>query len=284
MLNQILMFSNRTLLIATKHDKEKVIAPILEKELGVKCIVSKSFDTDQLGTFSGEIDRKDDPITTVRNKCILAMELSNCDLAIASEGSFGPHPSVYFVPADDEFLLFIDKKNDLEIMVRELSTETNFSAAEIKSEKELKDFAYAAQFPSHGLILRKSKDDYSEIEKGITDWEVLLHAYNQLSKTYSIVYVETDMRAMYNPTRMKVIERATQKLADKINSYCPECHTPGFAITYAKPGLPCELCNAPTRSTLSCNYTCQKCAFIKEEKYPNGKVKEDPMYCDVCNP
>jgi len=144
------MFIGRKLLIATKHEKEKVIAPIIEKELGVKCFVSSNFDTDELGTFTGEVERKDDPITTARNKCMLAMELANCDMAIASEGSFGPHPSIFFVPADDEFLLFIDKKNELEIIVRELSTETNFNAAEIKSEKALKEYANAAYFPSHG--------------------------------------------------------------------------------------------------------------------------------------
>ena len=120
------MFKGRKLLIATKHEKEKVIAPILEKELGVSWFVINDFDTDELGTFTGEIERKDDPIITARKKCLLAIELTNCDLAVASEGSFGPHPTIYFVPADDEFLLFFDKKNDLEIIVRELSTETNF--------------------------------------------------------------------------------------------------------------------------------------------------------------
>ena len=42
----------------------------------------------------------------------------------------------FFLPADEEFLLFIDKKNKLEIIVRELSTETNFNSSEIKTEKE----------------------------------------------------------------------------------------------------------------------------------------------------
>jgi len=278
------MFRNRTLLVATKHEKEKVIAPILEEKLGIKCIVAIGFDTDVLGTFSGELERKDDPITTARKKCKIAMELSACDMAIASEGSFGPHPSIFFVPADDEFLIFIDKKNELEIIVRELSTETNFNAAEIKSEKELIDFAKAAQFPSHGLILRKNKDDYSEMIKGITNLDSLLDAYRQFSRTDTRAYVETDMRALYNPTRMKVIERATHKLVNRIISICPQCSSPGFGITDAKEGLPCELCGFPTRSILSYIHTCLKCNFKKEEKFPNGKVKEDPMYCDVCNP
>jgi hypothetical protein len=97
------IFKNRKLLIATKHQKEKVIAPIVESELGVTCFIDNSFDTDILGTFTGEVERELDPISTVREKCLQAMKINNCDLVIASEGSFGPHPSIFFVNADDEF-------------------------------------------------------------------------------------------------------------------------------------------------------------------------------------
>ena len=54
------MFEGRKLLIATKHKKEIVIAPILEKELGVTCFVAPDLDTDELGTFTGEVERRDD--------------------------------------------------------------------------------------------------------------------------------------------------------------------------------------------------------------------------------
>ena len=235
------VFKGRKLLIATKHQKEMVIAPLLQKWLGVECIVPENFDTDVLGTFTGEIERKDDPVTTARNKCLMAMELNNCDLAIASEGSFGPHPSIFFVSADDEMLLFIDKKNNLEIVARELSTETNFNGEEIKTEKQLVAFTKQVKFPSHGLIIRKAKDDCTEIVKGITDTKKLLNTFQHFISTYGMAYAETDMRAMYNPTRMKVIEKATKKITDKINSCCPQCNTPGFGITDAKQGLPCGL-------------------------------------------
>jgi hypothetical protein len=278
------MLEGRSLLIATKHEKEKVIAPILEKELDVKCFVDSELDTDQLGTFTGEVERMDDPLTTARKKCIMAMELNNCDLAVASEGSFGPHPEFYFVPADDEFIILIDKKNNLEIIARELSTETNFNGSYIKTEKELQEFAINSKFPSHGLILRKSKEDFSEIEKGITHSEKLNYIFQNLISRHGKAYIETDMRAMFNPTRMKVIEKATKKLVEKINSCCPECKTPGFGITKTIPGLPCKLCGFKTRSTFSYIYTCQKCFYTKESLYPNGKLSEDPMYCDICNP
>jgi hypothetical protein len=278
------MFSGRKLLIATKHQKEKVIAPLMERELGVRCFVAEHFDTDLLGTFTGEVERKDEPITTARTKCLMAMQQYDCDLAVASEGSFGAHPSIFFIPADDEILFFIDKKNQLEITGRELSTETNFGGEEIKTEKQLLDFARQVKFPSHGLILRKAKDDLTELKKGITDWNELKTNFHFLMSKYGTAYVETDMRAMYNPSRMKVIEKATEKLVAKINSHCPQCSTPGFGVVDARKGLPCKQCNFPTRSVLSYIYTCQKCSYTKEDWYPNQLTAEDPRYCDICNP
>ena len=278
------MFQGRCLLIATKHKKEEVIAPLFEAGLGVRCVVAEKFDTDTLGTFTGERERKDDALTTVRNKCLQAMQLYDCDLAIASEGSFGPHPSLFFVNADEEILLFLDRKNNLEIVASTLSMETNFDGEEVSTEEDLRAFAQRAQFPSHALILRKSKEDHAGMVKGISDWDQLKEAFHQLMEKWKAVYVETDMRAMYNPTRMKVIEETVQKLVAKIQSCCPECSTPGFGVTEVKRGLPCEYCAAPTASALSYLYKCGACSFVKEEKYPHQKTVESAMYCDRCNP
>ncbi len=278
------MFEGRKVIIATKHQKERVIAPILEKGLGVRCFTNACFDTDLLGTFTGEVERNLDPISTVREKCLRAMKLNNCDLAIASEGSFGPHPSLFFINADEEFLIFIDTKNKIEVIVRELSTSTNFNGKEIQSLKELVAFAEEIGFPEHGLILRKSKSENSEIYKGITEKETLIKTFEQLFSKYNSVYVETDMRAMHNPSRMNVIEQATQKLVEKIKSCCPQCQMPGFGITDAKKGLACSLCGSPTNSTLSFISTCQHCQYTKEDMYPNQKTEEDPTFCNYCNP
>lgn len=278
------MFEGRTLLIATKHQKEKVIAPIFEKELGVKCIVSQQFDTDILGTFTGEVDRENDPLTTVKEKCKVAMNLENCDLAIASEGSFGAHPNIFFASADEEFLVFLDHKNNLEIVAREISLETNFAGSEVTTKEELFIFATKAGFPQHGLILRKDAHDATHIVKGITDEALLLNSFKELQKLYGKAFVETDMRAMYNPTRMSVIEKTAKRLMEKIKCRCPDCKTPGFDVTETVRGLPCESCGFPTKATLSYIYSCKKCDFKKEEKYPHQKKHEDPMYCDFCNP
>ncbi|MDB9755892.1 hypothetical protein OAB20_06370 [Winogradskyella sp.] len=278
------MFTGRRLIIATKHKKEQVIAPLLEAALGVTCFTDTSFDTDLLGTFSGDIKREQDPISTARLKCLKAMELNNCDLGIASEGSFGAHPTLFFASADDEFLIFIDKKKDLEISVRELSTKTNFNGRAIKNEKDLLEFAELVKFPSHALILKKSETDTQHQIKGISSIKALKEAFQYLIKKHKTVFAETDMRAMHNPMRMDVIEAATKKLVVKIKTYCPTCNTPGFGVTDLKKGLPCDLCNMPTQSTLSLIYSCLKCKTAKEKLYPNNKITEAPMYCDFCNP
>jgi hypothetical protein len=278
------MFKGRKLVIATMHKKEQVLSPILERELGVNCMLPDNFNSDQWGTFSGEIERSLDPVETARLKCLKAMELTGCDLGVASEGSFGPHPSLFFIQADDEFIIFIDLKNKLEIICRELSTNTNFNGKVIQSEVELVDFTVLVKFPTHGLILKDAKDHYRHIVKGITNQAELQKAFVYIKEKFGTVYIETDMRAMFNPTRMAVIEVLTKKLIAKIQSTCPECSMPGFAITSALKGLPCSLCGSPTNATLAYISVCDHCNFTQKEEYPNDKTTEDPMYCDRCNP
>ncbi|SEG46819.1 DUF6671 family protein [Flavobacterium urumqiense] len=278
------MFKDRKLLIATKHHKEQVIAPIFEKGLGVHCFVPEEYDSDIFGTFSGEVERKNTALATVRAKCLTAMEEFDCDLAIASEGSFGSHPSIFFAQADDEFLIFIDKKNDLQIIARELSLETNFYGEKIHNKEMLLNFANRIQFPSHAVILRTEANDLTAISKGITTMSQLEDTFQQIMNMHGSVYAETDMRALYNPTRMGVIKVAAQKLLETIKTECPSCKTPGFCVTNVKQGLPCSWCSAPTRSTLSFIYGCKSCSFISEKMHPHQKTTEEPEFCDFCNP
>ena len=278
------MFSGRKLVIATMHAKEQVIAPILEKELGVICNVPSNFNTDYLGTFSGEIERKNDPIRTAIEKCRAAMALSNCDLGIASEGSFGNHPTLFFASADDEFLVLIDLKNKLEIVERNLSLKTNFASEEITNITDLKLFATKVQFPSHGIILKDREQKPTKIYKNIRNWVDLENAFLEITTSQEQVYAETDMRALRNPTRMDVIKEATFKLVEKIKSTCPQCQNPGFEVVEIIRGLPCENCEKPTRGAKMHLYKCKKCTFAAEKEIPNIKNYEDPMYCDFCNP
>lgn len=277
-------YKGRILLIATKHQKEKVIAPLMEAALGVSCLVAGGFDTDRFGTFTGETERRDSPAATVRAKCLAAMEAHGCDLGMASEGSFGPHPSLFFIPADDELLILIDKKNNLEIMAREISTDTNFNGIDTADEEELVEFARRARFPSHGLILRKSRTENLDIIKGIDTWKALKNGFRILKNKHGRVHAETDMRAMCNPTRMLVIRSAAEKLVKKVLSACPACQLPGFDVTEVVSGLPCGYCGSPTRASLLYRSVCQHCSHVQELRYPDGRQVENPAFCDWCNP
>ncbi|HPH82500.1 MAG TPA: hypothetical protein PL185_07985, partial [Flavobacteriales bacterium] len=235
-------FKNRPLVIATMHHKEKVIAPILEQHLQVQCFLPDGFNSDVYGTFSGEIERNNSPLNTAREKCLAAMKLTNCDLGIASEGSFGPHPSYLFIPANEEIIVLIDDKNKWEIYARIIHTKTNFASEEIKSESELSSFLNQVHFPSHGIILKSE----SEIYKGLHDEMKVRKLFRQMNIRTGKVRIETDMRAMHNPTRMESIQLACEELLKKINSLCPSCKTPGFVITRVETGLACSHCGMPS--------------------------------------
>ena len=277
-------FEGRQLVIASMHQKEQVLQPLLEAELKVKVLIADGLNTDLLGTFSGEVARIADPLTTARKKCELAMELTGCDLALASEGSFGPHPAAFFLAANEEWLLLVDRKNNLEIHARHLSLETNFSGQEFQNLEELDAFARKVGFPRHGLILRKSKEELDGMLKGITDPEQLRTVAVQLLESQESGYVETDMRAMLNPSRMQVIGETAQLLLQKLNSFCPSCQFPGFSVTSAEPGLPCSLCGTPSSAALAHLLVCSHCQHEEKISFPHGKKTEDPQYCQVCNP
>lgn len=44
----------------------------------------------------------------------MAIEASDIDFAIANEGPFGGHSTVFFAHADDELVMLVDKENGIE--------------------------------------------------------------------------------------------------------------------------------------------------------------------------
>ena len=122
MLDNSNLFYHRKALIITKHNKEKVIAPILKEALGLDISVATKVDTDEFGTFSGEIERPDTQYNTAKLKILKAFELyPKAEIAIASEGAFTPHPDCSFIPLNTEIVLLIDRRNQLEISAKYLS-------------------------------------------------------------------------------------------------------------------------------------------------------------------
>ncbi len=260
------------------------MAPVLEERLGVSCLVPDDLDTDRFGTFSGEIERRDDPRTTAGRKCDLAMELTGCTLAIASEGSYGPHPAIPWLPAGEEWVVLVDRQRGWRFSERILTRQTNFQGREITSREDLAAFAQAVGFPDHGIILRAAPGDTRDLIKGICRQEDLDRYMEDLMRRHGKVFAETDMRALFNPTRMQQIRLVTESLVSRILQGCPHCGLPGFGVTGHIPGLPCSLCGLPTRAVLSQVLSCDHCGHREERPRSDGRTREDPMYCDHCNP
>ncbi len=281
------IFADRTAAIATMHHKEQAIAPILT-QLGIKPVVPENFNTDRFGTFTREVSRSGTQLEAARLKALAAIEQTGLDLAIASEGSFTPHPTLPMLPCDRELVILIDTVHNLEIIGECISTDTNFNHCSVSNIDQAISFANKINFPSHGLIVMVNQlsTESNDIIKGITNHDRLHEAVNiaLARSTTGKIHLETDMRAMHNPTRMKTIAQATRDLVQKMRSRCPNCLTPGFAIVDRTPGLPCELCGSPTNSTLADQYACQTCGFQQEKRYPDRLFVANPMYCLYCNP
>jgi hypothetical protein len=277
-------WKNNQLTIVTRHGKEAVIGPPLQSMLGISYKVSTLVNTDTLGTFSGEIEREHDALTTVRNKCIAAFENEGANLCLASEGSFYPDPNIPYVTINDELLLFKDFTNDFELVVRSTTHETNFAGTVIFNQQELLEFAQRVNFPSHAIILRPDQHDFTEIYKGIQSQARLIETGEKLFNKYNQLYAETDMRAHLNPTRMKHIASLSLQLAERLTHACKECGFPGFGVTSVQKGLPCRWCGMPSNYVKSHVCTCAACNHSEIIPFPNGKTHIDPMYCNYCNP
>lgn len=117
-------------ILATQHGKERVIGPVLNEALGLRVECTPDLDTDQFGTFSREIPRRGSPLAAARAKIAAAFECSpHARVGLASEGSFGPHPPIPFVPPGLELVLLVDRETGFELTGHDATLETNFCHA-----------------------------------------------------------------------------------------------------------------------------------------------------------
>lgn len=281
---QLNLFNNRVLVVATMHKKEEIIAPIFEKQFNVRCICPPALNTDVLGTFTGEVLREQSADLTAIKKCEFALDQTGYDLAIASEGSFGPHPNAFMLSINEEIVVLRDRKNNLTIKASSISLATNFHAQIIENVQELNVFLERVKFPSHGIIITNTKEHFTRVEKGLTSAHEVKKIAKELLTELGSFYIQTDMRAHMNPSRQKVIEQAAYKLAEKLNSHCPSCKTLGFDCIKSIGGLPCEYCNYPTRLVMKYVFECEHCHYMEERNNSTSGQFASQAYCDLCNP
>lgn len=269
--------------LLTQHGKEQVMAPLLSEALGAEVELATGFDTDTLGTFTREIPRPGLQLATARAKAEKGMEILGLDCGLASEGAFGPDPYGLFVQ-NLELVVWVDRSRGIEVVGRAQAPGHHLHAR-VTDRAALDAFAHKAGFPTHGLVVRPDHEDDPRMAKGLTTPGALHQAFDEaLAASHSrAVWVESDLRAHMNPTRMGVIRAATADLVARLQSHCPKCDLPGFWKVERLPGRPCSVCGSPTAVARAERWACATGAHSETRDLDVG-VLADPSRCDLCNP
>jgi hypothetical protein len=279
-----LFYQGREVAFLTQHGKQDLVRGPLEAALGCQLVHTDGYDTDQLGTFTRELTRAGSQLDAARKKATIGMALTGASVGMASEGAFGPDPFGAFMPWNTEVVLWVDRLSGMEV--------TGFAHGPaqslhrmVKTPQELERFAKDAGFPEHHLVLRPEHPEHPDLDKGIHEFATLLKAFHlaQAKSATGVVFVENDLRAFSNPTRQKLILKATQELIQKLLSACPSCEAPGYWLTQQIPGLPCRACGSLTRLPQAEVWACKKCGH-EEQRATNAQPWADPARCDFCNP
>lgn len=277
-------FKGQKIALLTQHGKETVLKPALDSALGCDVQHITGFDTDLLGTFTRDIDRAGTQTNALRNKARKGMELSGLSIGVASEGSFGPDPFTGMLTWNIEQVILIDEERGLEVTgTAQMVARCGETLAE--TWEQATTFALANGFPSHQMVIRSQKKNVCTFYKGIYDWTTLETRFKEAQKACADgkVWMESDLRAFANPTRMENIRRATVDLVKRLKSECPTCSMPGFWRAQNLPGLSCRACGAPTHLPRGEVWKCVWCAHSDTTFKPSTESAE-PKHCQVCNP
>lgn len=277
-------YSGARIALLTQHGKERVIAPVLEGALSCSVVHVTGYDTDLLGTFTRETPRTGTQSETAVRKARLGMELSGLPLGVASEGSFVTDPYVGLVPWNIELVVLVDDVRGIEVTggAQGKANSAHLLAVDWSAAEA---FARDSGFPEHHLVVRPTSEDDPRIRKGLDSWEAYDAAFRWARglAPSGDVFVEVDLRAHANPTRMATIRRAADDLAARLLSTCPSCDVPGFWVFGRVPGLPCRECGLPTPEATAEDWRCLTCG-LSETRDVAGPPYADPGRCEHCNP
>ena len=274
MVNQ---FQDATFALLTLHGKEQVIAPVLWEQLGVNIHHTQAYDTDSLGTFSGETERILPPNECARKKAELACSITGHSIGLGSEGSFNPGP-FGLVTYNEELVVCINIEHNWMVVGR------SYQICSVR-EQECQNIDELATFISQtpirqGLILNAQ----GKIGKGLYGNMAIDEQLHQWfgNATQWPLTISYDLRAHHCPERREHIAKATMNLVERLLSCCPNCKLPGFWPDKFQFGLPCEWCGSPTNALMQRISLCRNCQH--QQEFNVDEDFADPFNCPKCNP
>jgi hypothetical protein len=270
----------RTITFATMHGKERLARQPFREVLGAIVTASPGLDTDQFGTFAGDIPRTLSPHAAARAKAHLGMRSAGTTLALASEGSFSPGLTQQV--ENVEILMFIDDDLGMEIVEAVVDTSPLPAGRRIHSAAEARQFATRVGFPHQGVIVSSAGSDRTAVYKNLSGLDELESTATALLAHQPPVLIQPDYRSHRAPSRAAVIGGLCTRMAARLATPCPQCQAPGFGQTGAEPGLPCSACGSATGVVADDVYGCARCPH--RMRVPRVPAVADPRWCDYCNP
>ncbi|WP_235933357.1 DUF6671 family protein [Paragemmobacter ruber] len=264
--------------LGTMHGKEAAIAPHFAR-IGIT-VERAAIDTDRFGTFSGEIARMGTMADAARSKARAAAEVTGLPVGLASEGAYGPHPVIPFLPIGQELLLWLDTETGHEIIETMTDERPSYDQQIVTSPKDAVAFLARTGFPAQAVIVQ-SVQAMAPVAKGITDPATFDKAVAQALAQSGQAHLQIDMRAHMNPRRMAVIGELAGRLAARLNTPCPACAAPGFGRLRTVAGLICRDCETETGLIAADVHGCTACRH--EVVLPRAGFA-DPAHCPSCNP
>jgi len=261
------------------HGKELLTRDAFRETLGADVIAVGGLDTDQFGTFTGDITRTLAPKAAALAKARLGMQLAQTPYGLASEGSFSSPMGL--LVEHHEVLVFVDDDHGLELVEAQLSTSSVPSALTVTTIDAALQWATAVGFPHQGLVIRAG-DLGDTIIKGVDTPDELQDRITEFLVAGTRVVIEPDYRAHRCPSRASVITALAERMAQRLAAACEQCDTPGFGQVDVERGLPCEYCGELTNVVAATIMGCARCSFTV--RVPRAEQFAPARWCDGCNP
>lgn len=274
---------SKRIALATKHGKLTQIAPAFEAVPEWELTLAE-IDTDEFGTFSGEIPRTLSPRDAAIAKARAGAKLLGTDYGLASEGSIGSHPQLPWVTSDHELLALVCVSKDFVIVESHLSADIRAHKEEVNDDTDLEELATRLDLPEHAANILYSQDTELIVLKGIHNPEKFIAELTTLREaSVQNLRVESDFRAMSSPSRQRNISACAEKLVTRISTRCVGCNEIGWGKVGYEYGLPCSGCGQMVASVPhSEKFGCVACDY--SEVVSLGQHSIDPARCDFCNP
>jgi hypothetical protein len=263
--------------LVTLHGKASIIAPALAQRWQAHLSNNTNFDTDSLGTFSGDIARVLSPRECALHKAQLALDLTGAEFGLGSEGSFETTRWGFGV-VNQELIACISSKEGWCVVG---SHSAYVAVAECRYGDSAARQTFWHNLPAEqGVMLigerHMAKGVRSEAEANtlLTSW------YGQhIPADLRISY---DLRAHQSPLRRTNIALALENLMMRLESACTQCGRPGFWPDLRETGLACRACGFPTDNPRAYIACCDGCGF--QQSKATTASHADPATCPMCNP